>query len=451
MSFIEESLKNAMLMTEHLGDAIQNSDKVYKKIVLVTLRFAADGEASAKCCKDISKAISRYVTLPAGSTIVELVIDGADALTHPSGRDATVYIREELDDLVFSNQLDELSDHDAKLVILYIVGKGAILTDPLDEQIFPNIGNGQFYAICSNETKNPAFIHYKYLIQDIFVNPAKSQFRCNMHRRVMRKTDVLLLLDCSYLGTTIQASSTSLRTVEVITGRNESSYISRFCKAFQHIVRIDSIPPEPCNIYEMMIYGKAGVPEFHRATGTQPIAFPCNLARKTREMIAGKALKYLDDDFDLYSLTRIFTPLEVSFFGRNSGNLRKIFVDWCIAVGQLLQTQVGYIHREKLYSIHEHELKKADIAAGKSLTTAIMLVPFRYESKFLELHGSFGISVKPITEEMKQSTIRVYYGVKLIERKLGDWLQELDILLREHSEETEPQAPVEASQKKQDE
>ncbi|KAF3910681.1 hypothetical protein ABW21_db0207006 [Orbilia brochopaga] len=439
MSFAEDTPQNIELLTDHLGEALHDPDKVYKKIVLVTLRFEADGQASAKCCKDITKAIRRYVALPVGSAIIDLVVDGSQTLMHPSGRDASVHIREEIDDLVFSNQLDAISDHDSKLLILYIVGKGAMLTDPQDNQMIPNTGSGEFYAICSNEPKKCTFINYKYLIQDVFVNPTRSQFRCNLHRRLMRKTDVLLLLDCWHPGGIKNTPSVQgLRTTEIITScNNESRFVGRFCKAFQHIVRLDQITPEPSNIYEMMIYGKLGIPKFRRAVGVNPITFPCDMAIKTRETKATKALKYLDTDFDTYPTARIFVPLEISFFGTKGSQMRKTFNEWCIAVGEILKTQVGFIHREKLYAVHEHELKKADIAAGRRLATTIMLIPYRYETRFLELHGRFGISVKPIDEDMLKSTVQVYYGAELIERKLGEWLQELDILLRDSPEDAD--------------
>ncbi|KAK6359362.1 hypothetical protein TWF696_000523 [Orbilia brochopaga] len=449
MSFAEDTPQNLEKMTNHLAGALQVADKTYKKIVLVTVRFDADGQASAKCCKDITKAIRRYIKLPAGSAIIDLVVDGSQALTHPSGRDASVHIREEIDDLIFANQLDQISDHDSKLLIIYIVGKGAILTDPLDTQMIPHTKEGEFYAICSNEPKKCTFINYKYLIQDVFVDPSKSQFRSNLHRRLMRKTDFLLLLDCWHPGG-IKSSSAARRTAEIITGHNESRFVTRFCKAFQHIVCLDQITPEPCNIYEMMIFGKVGCPKFYRATGVHPITFPCDMAIKTREIKATKALKYLDDDFDTYPTARIFHPFEISFFGRQGSQMRKTFDEWSIAVGQILRTQVGYIFREKLYAVHEHELKKADLAHGRRLTTAIVLVPFRYETMFSELHGKFDISVKPLTEEMKKSTVKVYYETGLIERKLGEWLEELDILLRDSPDDEQSPAVAEDAGKKQD-
>ncbi|KAF3911450.1 hypothetical protein ABW20_dc0105068 [Dactylellina cionopaga] len=423
-------------LQDHLSNVLYEPDRIYKRLAVVTIRFKNDGETAEKCSNILKKTVKRYVDFPAGSANIDIVVDSSKAIKHPSGHDATIQVREEIENRVFHQLFEQISDHDPKLIICYVVGKGAILRDPQDGQMIPKTPRHEFYAICSNEIANPTFIHYKYLLQDILINPKLAQFPSRRHRRFIQTTDVFLLLDCLYEGPPFQNTSARNRTVEIISGWNQSHFINRFCKSVQHIVRVDHVLPEPCRIYETMIYGRPSVPKFNRVVGSSPILLPLipHDDRKPSE----QAVKYLEEDFDSYPTCQIFIPMEISFFGSSNSKLLRAFANWITILQVLVDTKLSFVRKEKVYAAHERELEISDRKAKMRLYTFMLLVPFRYQNRFLDLHLKCGITVKPLDQEPRSTVLKLcnaFNGAQIIEVNLGEWIEGMESLLRKEIEE----------------
>ncbi|KAK6535438.1 hypothetical protein TWF694_001898 [Orbilia ellipsospora] len=435
----EQKLQN---LQDHLGNVLYEPERAYKRIVAVSIRFKSKSGPGLheRSCQALKTTMKRYVRFPNAFIFIDIIVEGDNPLVlkHPSGLDATILVREEIENQVFHQLFEQLSDHDPKLLICQIIGRGATLTDPQDDQMIPKTLKHQFFAICSEEPQ-PVFVNYKHLFEDVLIDPKASQFENKHHCRLMQATDVVLLLDCHYRGNPFETKPARNRTVEIICGKsNAHLFTNRFCKAFQNIVRLGYIGAEPSAVYEMMAYGKSSPPNFHRVIGSAPIILP--MMPQDKRVVSDKVLKYLEEDFDSYETSQIFFPMELSYFGVSTDLLITAFRDWVGVLKTLFETKLSFIIRDKTYATHEIEIERRDKAIGKRLHTIVILVPFRYKTRFLELDGSCNITVKQIDQEARSERVRLCHrlggATTYMEVQLGDWLDGLEAKLRKENEET---------------
>ncbi|KAF3914222.1 hypothetical protein AA313_de0200796 [Arthrobotrys entomopaga] len=428
-------------LQDHLANVLYETEKAYKRIVAVSIRFKSKTGPGLqeRSCQSLKATLKRYIRFPHAFTFIEIIVEDNSPLLlkHPSGLDATILVREEIENQVFHQLFEQLSDHDPKLLICQIIGRGTFLTDSQDDQMVPMTPKNGFFAICSEEPK-PVFVNYKYLFEDILIDPKSAQFENKRHRRLMQTTDVLLLLDCNYRGNPFPTKPARNRTVEIIYGKNNAHHFTnRFCKAFQNIVRLAYVNPEPSSIYEMMAYGKSSAPNFHRVIGSAPIVFP--MMPQDNRTVSDKVLKYLEEDFDSYETAQLFFPMEISYFGVSTDMLIKAYRDWVSLLKALFETKLSFIIRDKVYAANETEIERMDKATGKRFHTIIILVPFRYRNRFLELDGSCGITVKQIDQDAKAENVRLCNklggATTFREVNLGEWFDQLDAKLRKANEE----------------